>query len=103
MARRRRAAKWSWSTSSKPGAMRDDGLAPRPTTGSPKPAGLGQQYGAQFQDVSVVAAYPHRLPYPAALFPFLAGLITGIPRAVLDVGCGRGEIARLLLPYVDRV
>ncbi|HUS17429.1 MAG TPA: class I SAM-dependent methyltransferase [Chloroflexia bacterium] len=70
---------------------------------SPKPAHLGPQYGAQFQDSSVVAAYPHRPPYPAAVFPVLAGLIRDTPRTVLDVGCGRGEIARPLLPYVDRV
>ena len=69
----------------------------------PKPAHLGRDYAAQFADPSVVAAYRHRPPYPAAVFPFLAGLARDEPRAVLDIGCGRGEIARRLVGLVDRV
>lgn len=69
----------------------------------PKPAHLGDAYAAQFSDPSVVAAYPHRPPYPPATFPILAGLIGTAPRTVLDIGCGTGDIARHLAPLVDRV
>jgi SAM-dependent methyltransferase len=51
----------------------------------------------------VVAAYPHRLPYPPATFAIIAGLLTAGPRTVLDIGCGTGDIARNLAPLVDRV
>jgi SAM-dependent methyltransferase len=69
----------------------------------PKPAHLGEVYAAQFSDASVVAAYRERPPYPAATFPMLAGLIASTPRFVLDVGCGTGDIARGLVPFVDRI
>jgi SAM-dependent methyltransferase len=69
----------------------------------PKPAHLAPEYGAMFRDQSVAEAYPNRPPYPAAVFDTLAGLITDTPRAVLDVGCGTGDIARRLAPRVERV
>jgi trans-aconitate methyltransferase len=69
----------------------------------PKPKHLGPEYAAQFQDRSVVAAYPYRPPYPAEVFDILAGLITDEPRAVLDAGCGDGAIARHLIERVDRI
>jgi SAM-dependent methyltransferase len=68
-----------------------------------KPDHLGPEYGAQFGDPSVVAAYRHRPPYPPAVFDVLVGLIVDEPRAVLDVGTGTGEIARGLAPRVERV
>jgi SAM-dependent methyltransferase len=69
----------------------------------PKPAHLAPEYGAQFQDAAIVAAYHYRPPYPAEIFPLLADLITDAPRHVLDVGCGTGYVARPLAPLVDRV
>lgn len=72
-------------------------------TQHPKPAHLGPEYGAQFCDASVAAAYHHRPPYPDAIFPLLAGLVRGSPRVVLDAGCGTGDIARFLAPLVGRV
>ncbi len=69
----------------------------------PKPAHLAPEYGAQFQDGSVAAAYPSRPPYPAATFVALANLIGEGPRIVLDVGCGTGDIARRLAPLMGRV
>ena len=51
----------------------------------PKPAHLGPEYAAQFQDQSVVAAYQYRPPYPAETFSILADLITDAPRAVLAI------------------
>ncbi|HEX6737753.1 MAG TPA: class I SAM-dependent methyltransferase [Vicinamibacteria bacterium] len=69
----------------------------------PKPSHLGPQYAAQYSDPGFAAAYPHRPPYPAEIFAILTGLITEAPRAVLDAGCGTGELARALAPLVDRV
>jgi SAM-dependent methyltransferase len=69
----------------------------------PKPTHLAPEYGAQFQDAAIVAAYHHRPPYPAEVFALLAGLITDPPRHVLDVGCGTGYVARPLAALVDRV
>jgi SAM-dependent methyltransferase len=68
----------------------------------PKPTHLGPEYGAQFQDAAVAAAYTHRPPYPAEVIEVLAGLLVA-PRTVLDVGTGRGEIARPLAQIAARV
>lgn len=69
-----------------------------------KPAHLGRQFGDVFQDASVVAAYGLRAPYPPETFAILSALLVDEPpRAALDVGAGRGDIARELLPYADRV
>jgi SAM-dependent methyltransferase len=69
----------------------------------PKPVHLGDEYASQFSDTSVVAAYRHRPPYPPETFAVLAGLTRASPRAVLDAGCGRGDIARGLAEFVDRI
>ncbi|MBF6589461.1 MAG: methyltransferase domain-containing protein [Ktedonobacterales bacterium] len=69
----------------------------------PKPTHLGAEFAAQFQDASIVRAYPHRPPYPAAVFAFLVGLLPQASRAVLDLGCGTGDLARPLAPLVARV
>lgn len=69
----------------------------------PKPSHLGPQYGAQFSDASIVAAYHHRPPYPQELFSILVGLINDTPRTVLDIGCGTGPLVRNLAPLVDHV
>jgi SAM-dependent methyltransferase len=68
-----------------------------------KPKGLEQRYAEQFCDASVVEAYAHRPPYPAELFAILAELAIDSPRAVLDIGCGRGEVARGVLRWAERV
>jgi len=69
----------------------------------PKPVHLGPQYGVQFQDERVVAAYHLRPPYPDPVYDVLVELTVDEPRAVLDVGAGTGEIARNLVDRVDRV
>jgi SAM-dependent methyltransferase len=69
----------------------------------PKPTHLSAEYGAWFKDPLVVAAYPSRPPYPAAVIQALRALAVDAPRAVLDVGCGTGDLARRLAPLVERV
>jgi 2-polyprenyl-3-methyl-5-hydroxy-6-metoxy-1,4-benzoquinol methylase len=64
---------------------------------------LDERFGARFQDQSVVDRYHLRPTYPPELFHLLSTLIVDEPRVVLDVGCGTGNIARLLAEYVDRI
>ena len=68
----------------------------------PKPPGWSRAYGEWFGDASMVENYRFRPEYPAALFPFLASL-AGPSGAVLDAGCGPGDLARPLAPLVGRV
>jgi|SRR5579871_3064872 len=70
---------------------------------SPKPSHLSRRDAEQFQDESVVEAYPLRPAYPAEVFDILLGLLDRECRYVLDVGCGTGEIARRLAPLVERI
>ena len=70
---------------------------------SARPEFWGTQHSERFTDPSIIAAYRYRPPYPDALIDRLIALITDEPRAVLDVGCGPGNIARLLLPQVAHV
>jgi SAM-dependent methyltransferase len=69
----------------------------------PRPAHLTPENAARFTDPSVVERYGFRLPYQQQIFEILAALAVDEPRAVLDVGSGRGEIARPLAALVDRV
>ncbi len=71
-------------------------------TTAPKPAHLGPEFGSQFGDPSVVAAYRYRPPYPSEILDVLARLAVE-PRTVLDAGCGTGAIARGLVGRVDRI
>jgi SAM-dependent methyltransferase len=68
----------------------------------PKPAHLGPNYAAQFQDAAVVEAYPSRPPYPEAVFDLLESLAVE-PAIALDAGCGTGDIARRLAQRMRRV
>lgn len=69
---------------------------------TPKPAHLGLQYAAQFQDAAIVAAYPARPPYPTEVFDRLVALRVG-PERALDIGCGTGDIARPLARWMAQV
>ncbi len=69
----------------------------------PKPEHFGAYYAEAFKDRQVVDAYRYRPPYPQEVFSILIGLITDEPRIVLDVGAGSGDIARHLVPQVERV
>lgn len=68
-----------------------------------KPSYLGLEYASAFGEQSVVAAYTHRPPYPDEVFDVLQSLMVDAPAHVLDVGCGRGDIARRLVERVDRI
>lgn len=68
-----------------------------------RPAHLTRENAARFQDRTVVAAYPLRLPYPPQTFDVLVELVRDDPRVVLDVGTGTGELSRPLASRVDRV
>jgi SAM-dependent methyltransferase len=67
----------------------------------PKPKGWSEPYAAVFREQSVVDAYHLRPAYPAETFDVLAELADG--GAVLDVGCGPGDLARPLASRVTRV
>jgi SAM-dependent methyltransferase len=69
----------------------------------PKPSHLSGEYGAWFKDPLLAAAYPQRPPYPAGVIDLLTDLAREAPGAVLDIGCGTGELARRLAPRVGRV
>jgi SAM-dependent methyltransferase len=47
--------------------------------------------------------YHLRPLYPEETFSVLAGLVDPVCQRVLDVGCGTGEIARRIAPYVEQV
>lgn len=68
-----------------------------------KPKHLQPEYALQFQDLSVVDAYGYRPPMPDEVVPRLLALIPAHPSAVLDIGCGQGELARSLARHVARV
>jgi len=71
----------------------------------PKPAHLGPQYAVQFEDAAVVAAYAHRPGYPAETFEILTALIPDVQleSAVLELGCGTGDLTRPLAERVGRI
>lgn len=69
----------------------------------PKPKGWSEEYAEWFEAPSAASRYGLRPPYPAETFPRLAALAVDEPRAVLDAGCGTGELARRLAPLVGRV
>ncbi|MEZ4868290.1 MAG: class I SAM-dependent methyltransferase [Caldilineaceae bacterium] len=70
-----------------------------------QPKQFSVEHSSIFQDVSVVAAYAHRSPYPPKTFDLLAGLIDRMssPIRILDAGCGTGQMTQGLLPHADRI
>ena len=67
----------------------------------PKPKGWSERYGAVFAEQAVVDHYHLRPPYPEETIDVLAGLARG--GAVIDLGCGPGELSRRLAPRVERI
>jgi SAM-dependent methyltransferase len=68
-----------------------------------KPAGLGPEYAAQFDDESVVAAYDARPPYPESLLALIRRVAVVDRPRLIDLGCGTAELTRRLAPHVDAV
>ena len=68
-----------------------------------KPAHLANTVAESFQDETVAAAYRYRPPYPDGIFAMLSSFLTTAPRAILDVGCGTGDLARPLASIAERV
>jgi SAM-dependent methyltransferase len=72
----------------------------------PKPKGWGERYGAVFREEAVAEHYGLRPPHPSETFDVLASLASQAPPgggAVLDAGCGPGDLARPLASRVARV
>ena len=69
----------------------------------PKPSHLNRHNAGTFQLAGVVASYHLRTPYPPALAQRLRSLTSPAGGAVVEVGCGTGEIARMLAPHVERI
>jgi len=69
----------------------------------PKPGHPGLKFAEQFKDTSVVEVYHHRIPYADEAINKLIALVIDEPRAILDVGCGAGVLARRLVSQVERV
>lgn len=69
----------------------------------PKPGHLGLKYAEQFKDKSIVDLYHHREPHVQEMVKKLAELITDEPSVILDVGCGTGDLTRLLVTGIERV
>ena len=72
-------------------------------TTQPRPAGWSRHHADAFQEREVAAAYAYRVPYPPEVYSTLAGLLDPASDAMLDVGCGRGELARPMLAHTGRV
>ncbi len=70
---------------------------------SETPSFLCPEVAATFEHREVAASYRYRPTYPDQVFETLVGLIGDESRAVLDLGCGTGFVARPLAPLVDRV
>jgi SAM-dependent methyltransferase len=69
----------------------------------PRPPQFTETHALRWRDADAARVYRHRPSYPAATFDLLVSLIADEPRAVLDLGCGTGNIARPLAPRVARV
>lgn len=69
----------------------------------PKTRQFDPEYGSQFGDASIVAAYRHRPPYPDETVDILAELLGNGPRTILDAGCGSGDLTIPLARVAERV
>src|SRR5690242_5932574 len=69
----------------------------------PKPPHLGPEYGAQFEDASVAAAYRTRLAYPQSFFDLVAKLHAPGARRILELGSGTGDVTLGIADQCERV
>lgn len=68
-----------------------------------RPPQLTRYNAGAFQLESVVQSYHLRTPYPPTLPPFLLDLAKPRGGAVLELGCGTGEMSRAVAPSCERV
>jgi SAM-dependent methyltransferase len=68
-----------------------------------KPAHLRPENSDVFKLESVASVYHHRPPYPAGVVDALFSLLGEEGGAVLDAGCGTGDLARALAGGAERV
>jgi SAM-dependent methyltransferase len=68
-----------------------------------RPAFLGPEHARAFDDPDVALAYAYRPRYPESVFDLLLRLMDPACRRVIDLGAGRGEIARQLVRHADHV
>ncbi len=66
-------------------------------------AAFAAEHAGRWCDADAARSYASRPPYPDETFDVLESLIADEPRAVLDVGCGTGKLARPLAVRVARV
>ncbi len=59
----------------------------------PKPDCWAPEYAEAFHQEVAARDYHLRPPYPDSLFNTLAGLVVDRPGAILDLGCGPGDLA----------
>ena len=70
---------------------------------SPRPRQYWDDYASRFKNRSLADAYEHRPPYPDETYDIIRFLLGESPGRVLDVGCGPGKIARILVEHVESV
>lgn len=68
-----------------------------------RPRQYGDDYASRFKNRSLAETYELRPPYPEETYKILLNLLGKSPGKVLDVGCGPGKIARVLVDHVDGV
>lgn len=68
-----------------------------------KPTGLSAQYADQFQDLCIASTYRYRKPYPPQVFSQLLELAGTSHPALLDIGCGTGDLTLGLSAFAGRI
>lgn len=71
--------------------------------GPRRPAHWSEHNASAFQLAGVVENYHLRAPYPSSLAPFLSSLAAPRGGRVLELGCGTGEITRILALHTERI
>lgn len=70
---------------------------------SARPRQYWDDYASRFKHRSLAETYEFRPPYPDETYRILLSLLGESRGRVLDVGCGPGKIARVLVDHVKRV
>ena len=68
-----------------------------------RPRQYWDDYASRFKHWSLAETYELRPPYPDETYKILLSLLGESKGRVLDIGCGPGKIARVLINHVDAV